>query len=87
MQNIYFSFRSLFHIVGPLKAITKRVNFKLKSHILKLLSENLVGFKWSNNENTWLNTLGVMLFLTLNINKRCCRMFICYTFKMINCFI
>ena len=27
------------------------------------------------NENACLDTLGVMLFFTLNINKRCCRMF------------
>ena len=38
-------------------------------------------------ENTWLNTLPIMLLLTLNINKRCCRMFIWYTFKMFNSFI
>ena len=38
-------------------------------------------------ENTWLNTLPIMLLLTLNINKRCCRMFIWYTFKVFNSFI
>ena len=27
------------------KPIAKRVNFKLKSYVLKLLSENLVGYK------------------------------------------
>ena len=32
-----------------------------------MLSENLVGYKWSINENTWLNAVGIMLFLTLNV--------------------
>ena len=40
-----FTFRkTLFHIVGPLKPIAKRVSFKLKAHILKLLSESLVEY-------------------------------------------
>ena len=40
---ILFTFRKkIFLIFGPLKPIAKRVNFKLKPHILKLLSENLI---------------------------------------------
>ena len=39
VKHFSLSVRNLFHIVGPLKPIAKRVNFKLKSHILKLLSE------------------------------------------------
>ena len=87
LQHFSLSVRNLFHIVGPLKATAKRVIFKLKSHFLKLLSENLVGYKWSFNKNTWLNTQEFTLFLTLNINKRYCRMLIWYKFKMLNSFI
>ena len=42
---------------------------------------------WSIVENTWLNALGIILLLTMNINKRCWRMFIWYTFKTFNCLI
>ena len=45
VYHFSLSVRILFHIAGHLKPIAKRVNSKLKSHILKLLSENLVGYK------------------------------------------
>ena len=38
------SVRNLFQVAGHLKPVVKRVNFKSKLHILKLLSENLVGY-------------------------------------------
>ena len=76
VQDFSFSVRNLFHIVGPLKPIALRVKFKLKLQVLKLLSENLVGYVWSIIENVCLNALGIILFLALNINKRCCRMLI-----------
>ena len=62
--------RKKFHIAGPLKPIATRVNFKLKSDILKMLSENFAGYKRSINENPWLNILGVMLLFTLNIKVK-----------------
>ena len=45
VYHFSLSVRNLFHIAGHLKPIARRVNFKLKSHILKLLSENLVRYK------------------------------------------
>ena len=44
VEHLPLSVRELFHIVGPLKPIAKPVNFKLKSHVLKMLSENIVGY-------------------------------------------
>ena len=42
VSEFWLSLRNLFHIVGPLKPKAKCVSFKLISHILKLLSENLL---------------------------------------------
>lgn len=49
--------------------------------------ENPAGYTWTIVEKTWLNSLGTILLLTMDINKRCCRLFIWYTFKIFNFFI
>ena len=52
-----------------------------------LSRENPAGYTWTIVEKTWLNSLGTILLLTMDINKRCCRLFIWYTFKIFNFFI
>ena len=59
-----------FNIVGPQYPIANKDNFEFKSHILRLLSENIAGFRRNIIENTWLNVLEIVLLLTLNLNKR-----------------